>query len=76
MNTALAQNCEVNFQSRYWMIELAKASRRAEKVIVRNFRPTSQNIGFVKAISNENHFFISSWDEDLVMERVASGQAI
>lgn len=61
---------EIDYLDKHWMIQLAKQSRSAEKLVIKNFRPTSTSISFVKAISADNHLFISSWDDDLVLERL------
>jgi hypothetical protein len=52
-----------------WMIQLARACREANRVIVREFQTTSSNLGFVRTVALENGFLISAWDENLIMEK-------
>ncbi len=60
---------EINFAENTWMIELGKLSLRAEKIIVKNFTATSVSMPYVKTILTQNNLYISSWDDDLVIER-------
>ena len=52
-----------------WMIRLARVSREANRIIIQEFQATTLNLGFVRSVALENGFRISSWDEDLVMEK-------
>jgi hypothetical protein len=70
MTTSPNHTCEISFYSRNWMIDLGRLSRRAKKIIVRNFRPTSQSISFIKTLSNEKKLLVKSCDNDLVLERL------
>lgn len=60
---------EINFKDDTWMIQLGKVSRNAEKIVLRNFSPDSASLPFIRRISAEHNLYISSWEEDLVLER-------
>ena len=61
---------EVNGAHSNWMIQLGQCVKKAESVVVKNFKPTSANIGFIKSLSQDYRLFIRSWDDDLVLEKL------
>jgi hypothetical protein len=64
--------CEISYSDKNWMIKLGKLSRRAHRVIVKDFAPNCSSIGFVKAISCDNDLFVRSQGDDLVLEKKLS----
>ena len=63
---------EIDCKGSNWMIELGKLAAKAESIVLKNFKPTSANIGFIKSLSQDNHLFIRSWDDDLVLETLSA----
>ena len=71
METRTTDTGTVDGTKRNWMIELAQRVRGAERVIVTKFKPTSVNVGFVKSVCQDNQLFIRSWNDDLILEKLA-----
>lgn len=63
---------EINFADDTWMIQLGKLGLRAEKIVVKNFTPTSVSVPYLKTILTQNNLYISSWEDDLIIERCVS----
>ena len=61
----------VNGAHANWMSQLVQCVKRAESVVVKSFKPTSANIGFIKSLSQDYRLFIRSWNDDLVLEKLA-----
>ncbi|MBA4150474.1 MAG: hypothetical protein H0X66_20375 [Verrucomicrobia bacterium] len=72
MVIGIQQIFEINFTDETWMIQLGKLSLRAEKIVLKNFAATSVSMPYVKAILTQNNLYISSWEDDLVIERCSS----
>jgi hypothetical protein len=70
MTTGLdLRDCEIDFKDRLWTIHLARACRRVQKVMIKNFQANSRSLDFVKTMSHENRMGVR-WSENfLVMER-------
>lgn len=60
---------EINVADDRWMIQLGKISLRAEKIVLKNFTATPANMPYIKTILTQNNLYISSWEEDLILER-------
>ncbi len=71
MRTQNGETCRIRYLDKNWMIQLARASRTADKVIVKKCKATSMTMSFVRTVANDNGLGITTWDEDLVLEKRA-----
>lgn len=65
----LNESREVNFFDENWMIKLGQLTTVFDRVVVKNFEPTSISIGFVRAIASDHGLIVRSFDVDLVLEK-------